>query len=185
MYRIIRSSVYAELLADRADLHQAHADRDQADADRHQTMAELHRAVEDLEQIQADAAEEQRVLDDGLLAVIRQVTAERDAARTERDAARTEVEAARAQVLLDAEDRVALRALLRTARRQSATADRVYVLYRYGALHSLHRSMEAAEQAAEAEGAPRGGWTASRPGAALPSAAEVNWRIQPLALSTP
>ncbi|MFE3996542.1 hypothetical protein ACFXPW_33390 [Streptomyces goshikiensis] len=180
MYRIIRTTAHAALLADLADLREVRADFQQADADREQLL----RAVDDLTQIQADAAEEQRVLDHGLLAVIRQVTAERDVARAERDAARSELEAAKAQVLLDAEDRVALRALLRTARQQGR-ADRVYVLYRYGTLHSLHRSLEAGERAAEAEGAPRGGWTAARPGAALPPAAEVEWRVQPVALSTP
>ncbi|MYW61000.1 MULTISPECIES: hypothetical protein [unclassified Streptomyces] len=95
---------------------------------------------------------------------------------------RAELEAARAQVLLDAEDRVALRALLRTARRQSRALDRVYVLFRYGRLHSLHASADSAEVAAEAEGAPRHGWTAHTPGAALPPATEMAWRIQPLPL---
>ncbi|GGZ96834.1 hypothetical protein GCM10010371_65950 [Streptomyces subrutilus] len=178
MYRVVRTAAYAALLADRADRDQAHADRDQ-------TMADLRRALDDLAEIRDAGVEEQRVLDDGLREVIRQVTAARDAARAELDAARIELEAARAQVLLDAEDRVALRALLRMARKQHGHADRVYALYRYGALHSLHRSMEVAEQAAEAVHPPRGGWTASRPGAALPPAAEVDWRIQPLALSTP
>ncbi|MGA5578327.1 hypothetical protein ACPCK9_26330 [Streptomyces koyangensis] len=98
------------------------------------------------------------------------------------EAARAELEAARAQVLLDAEDRVALRALLRTARRQSRALDRVYVLFRYGRLHSLHASADSAEAAAEAEGAPRCGWTAHSPGAALPPATEMAWRIQPLPL---
>ncbi|WP_405184867.1 hypothetical protein [Streptomyces albidoflavus] len=100
----------------------------------------------------------------------------------ELEAARAEVEAARAQVLLDAEDRVALRALLRTARRQSRALDRVYVLFRHGRLHSLHASADSAEAAAEAESAPRHGWTAHTPGAALPPAAEMAWRIQPLPL---
>ncbi|MFG3316074.1 hypothetical protein ACGF0C_29310 [Streptomyces albidoflavus] len=100
----------------------------------------------------------------------------------ELEAARAELEVSRAQVLLDAEDRVALRALLRTARRQSRALDRVYVLFRRGALHSLHASADSAEAAAEAEGAPRRGWTAHTPGAALPAAAEVDWRIQALPL---
>lgn len=87
----------------------------------------------------------------------------------------------RAQALLDTEDRAALRALLRAARKTSRT-DRVYVLFRRGELHSVHATVEAAEAAAEAEGAPRSGWTAHPPGAALPPAAEVAWRVQPLPL---
>lgn len=87
----------------------------------------------------------------------------------------------RAQALLDTEDRAALRALLRTARKNNRT-DRVYVLFRRGALHSVHASIEAAEAAAEAEGAPRSGWTSHSPGAALPPAAEVAWRVQQLPL---
>lgn len=100
----------------------------------------------------------------------------------ELEAVRAEVDGARAQVLLDAEDRVALRALLRTARRQSLRAVRVYVLFNRGVLHSVHASADAAEAAAEAEGAPRRGWTAYTPGAELPAAAEIDWRIQPLSL---
>ncbi|WP_329356951.1 hypothetical protein [Streptomyces anulatus] len=94
------------------------------------------------------------------------------------------LEILRAQQLLDTEDRAALRALLRTARRQTRQADRVFVLFRHGALHSLHATQEAAEAAAEAEGAPRSGWTALKPGAALPPASEVTWRVQALPLNT-
>ncbi|MFJ7264973.1 hypothetical protein ACIQV2_33010 [Streptomyces globosus] len=39
-----------------------------------------------------------------------------------------------------------------------------------------------AEGTAEAEGAARDGWTADEPGAALPPAAELIWRVQPLHL---
>lgn len=101
-------------------------------------------------------------------------------------AARAEgqLEAMRAQHLLDTEDRACLRMLLRTARKQ-ARDDRVYVLFRHGALHSVHATHEAAEEAAEAEGAPRGGWTAYAPGAALPPAVETPWRVQPLPLGGP
>lgn len=116
------------------------------------------------------------------LAVIKQTSQERDAARAEVEAARLQVEAALAQVLLDAEDRVALRALLRTARKQAKALDRVFVLFRYGALHSVHVSREAAEVAAEAEGAPRSGWTSLSPGAGEPPAHQVSWRVQPLKL---
>lgn len=101
-----------------------------------------------------------------------------------RAAARTEgeLETLRAQMLLDTEDRAALRMLLRTVRKQRAALDRVYALFHHGRLHSVHTSLEAAEAAAEAEGAPRSGWTTHTPGAALPPAAEVTWRVQPLRL---
>ncbi|MCQ8830690.1 hypothetical protein [Streptomyces malaysiensis] len=105
------------------------------------------------------------------------VRATADAARLE-----GELETLRAQSLLDTEDRQALRMLLRTVRKQSALTDRVYVLFHRGALHSVHATLDAAEAAAEAEGAPREGWTAHTPGAALPPAAEVLWRVQPLPL---
>lgn len=92
-----------------------------------------------------------------------------------------ELETLRAQTLLDTEDRAALRMLLRIARKQNR-ADRVYALFRRGALHSVHATLEAAEAAAEAEGAPRSGWTSHAPGGALPPAAEAAWRVQPLPL---
>nr|WP_243274949.1 hypothetical protein [Streptomyces albus] len=109
----------------------------------------------------------------------------RDAlARSRADAARLEgeLEALRAQSLLDNEDRQALRTLLRVTRKQSGQADRVYVLFHRGTLHSVHATSEAAETAAEAEGAAPSGWTAHTPGAALPPASEVLWRVQPLPL---
>lgn len=98
------------------------------------------------------------------------------------DRAEGELEALRAQTLLDTEDRAALRMLLRTARKQQAALDRVYVLFHRGALHSVHASLESAEAAAEAEGAPRSGWTTHAPGAALPAAAEVTWCVRPVPL---
>ncbi|WP_199563882.1 MULTISPECIES: hypothetical protein [unclassified Streptomyces] len=110
----------------------------------------------------------------------------RDAlARASEDVARLqgELEALRAQSLLDTEDRQVLRMLLRTARKQSSRTDRVYVLYRFGDLHSVHVTRDAAEIAAEAEGAPRDGWTAST--TCCPSnspAAEIPWRIRPVPL---
>lgn len=96
--------------------------------------------------------------------------------------ARGELDVLRAQHLLDTEDRVVLRALLRTARRQQDRADRVHVLFHHGRLHSVHATHDAAEIVAETEGAPRSGWTAPEPGAALPPASEVTWRIQALPL---
>lgn len=106
--------------------------------------------------------------------------------RVNEDAARLqgELEALRAQSLLDTEDRQVLRMLLRTARKQSSRADRVYVLYRFGDLHSIHATADAAEIAAEAEGAARDGWTPHTTccdGAVVP-ASEVRWRIQPVPL---
>lgn len=104
-------------------------------------------------------------------------------ARSKADAARLEGEmkALRAQSVLDNEDRQTLRTLLRITRKQNAP-DRVYVLFRRGQLHSVHATLEAAESAAEAEGAPRSGWSTHTPGAALPPASEVLWRVQPLPL---
>ncbi|MER6334650.1 hypothetical protein ABT298_36255 [Streptomyces sp. NPDC001034] len=106
-------------------------------------------------------------------------------ARTTADTARLEgeLEILRAQSLLDTEDRQALRTLLRVTRKQNARADRVYVLYRFGKLHSVHATRDAAEIAAEAEGADRDGWTFPATCCATPSpASEVPWRIQPLPL---
>ncbi|MEV0914983.1 hypothetical protein AB0I93_12025 [Streptomyces sp. NPDC049967] len=107
-------------------------------------------------------------------------------AQSLRDAARLEGElnALRAQSLLDTEDRQALRTLLRVTRKQNSRAERVYVLFHHGRLHSIHPTVEAAETAAEAEGAPRSGWTTHTPGAAMPPACEVTWRVQPLPFST-
>ncbi|GAA3140171.1 hypothetical protein [Streptomyces echinatus] len=105
-------------------------------------------------------------------------------ARTIADAARAEGELAalRAQSFLDTEDRQALRTLLRMTRRQTQT-DRVYALFRSGDLHSVHTTLDAAESAAEAEGAPRSGWTVLAPDTA-PPACEVLWRVQRLPLSS-
>ncbi|MEV7722716.1 hypothetical protein, partial [Streptomyces sp. NPDC088184] len=105
-------------------------------------------------------------------------------ARTTADAARLEgeLETLRAQSLLDTEDRQALRMLLRTARKQATRADRVYVLYRFGELHSVHATRDAAEIAAEAEGAPRDGWTSPTTCCDGAPASEVPWRIRPVPL---
>ncbi|MDA5284635.1 hypothetical protein [Streptomyces sp. Isolate_45] len=178
MYRIVRTTAHAAL---HAELDQARTGQDQALTELDRMTAELDRTTAELYQ----AHEAQRIMEEGLLSVIRQVTAERNQARAEAAEAGAEVAEARAQVLLDAEDRVALRTLLRVARKQGDALTRVYVLFRRGTLHSLHRSMAEAERAAEAEGAPRDGWTAHTPGAAFPPAAEVPWRVQPLALGTP
>ncbi|MBB0245050.1 hypothetical protein FNQ90_13260 [Streptomyces alkaliphilus] len=129
------------------------------------------------------ARDEAQQYADGLHEVLRQCAGERDTARAELARLEGELETLRAQQLLDTEDRAVLRMLLRTARKQRLDRlDRVYVLFRYGALHSVHASLEAAEGTAEAEGASPDGWTSHRPGAGMPSAAEVTWRVQPLAL---
>lgn len=106
--------------------------------------------------------------------------------RATQGAARLEGELAalRAQALLDTEDRQALRMLLRTTRKQHSRAERVYVLFRFGKLHSIHATADAAEIAAEAEGAARDGWTSPTTccdGATTP-ASDVRWRIQPVLL---
>ncbi|MCG7525049.1 hypothetical protein MHW47_11445 [Streptomyces sp. OfavH-34-F] len=108
-------------------------------------------------------------------------------ARAAQETARLEgeLETLRAQSLLDTEDRQVLRMLLRTARKQSGRADRVYALFHHGRLHSVHPTMDAAEIAAEAAGAPRSGWTTHPAGAAMPPASEVIWRVQPLAVGSP
>ncbi|MEU2455863.1 hypothetical protein ABZ605_37960 [Streptomyces sp. NPDC012765] len=168
MLRIVRTRTYDALHADRAE-HE-------------RTRLTLDRAVSDLAEHRAHAGEARRMTEAGAQELIQQANAERDEARAERDKLRAELDLARAQVLLDAEDRVALRMLLRTVRKQAGPVDRVYALFHRGRLLSLHPSMEAAERAAEAEGAPRDGWTAHQPGAALPPACEVTWRVQPLAV---
>ncbi|WP_318203006.1 hypothetical protein [Streptomyces sp. SCL15-4] len=109
----------------------------------------------------------------------------RDAhARSIADGARAEGElkALRAQALLDTEDRAALRMLLRQARK-AAGPRHVYVLLQRDRFHSVHESREAAEDAAERDGAPRDGWlTQGGPGTQHPDA-EVLWRIQPVPLT--
>ncbi|WP_340564492.1 hypothetical protein [Streptomyces sp. GSL17-111] len=175
MFRIIRTTTLAALHADRDEAdHAAQIYSDESEKWHQAYVEEADRA--DVAEAAAEALRgDLETQFSGLQAVIKQTSKERDAAREE-------VDAARAQILLDAEDRVALRALLRTARRQAARAARVYVLFRHGVLHSVHASMEAAEAAAEAEGAPREGWTSHTPGAALPAASEVTWRVQALPL---
>ncbi|MEU3050112.1 hypothetical protein [Streptomyces sp. NPDC006984] len=117
-------------------------------------------------------------------AVAEQQQCRLDRAHADRGRAEGELDALRAQSLLDTEDRQALRTLLRITRKQQH-ADRVYVLFRHGRLHSVHATLDAAEAAAEAEGAPRSGWTTHPPGAAMPPAAEVTWRVQPLPVGGP
>ncbi|MFJ2790641.1 hypothetical protein ACIPDW_08205 [Streptomyces sp. NPDC087290] len=95
-----------------------------------------------------------------------------------------ELEALRAQSLLDTEDRQALRTLLRVARKQASRAAYVYVLLHFGEVHSVHATWDAAEIAAEAEGAPRTGWTslATLDDGTPTPASGVSWRIRQLPL---
>ncbi|MBV7245713.1 MULTISPECIES: hypothetical protein [unclassified Streptomyces] len=116
--------------------------------------------------------------------VAEELRAELDQSRLNAARLEGELEALRAQVLLDTEDRQALRTLLRATRKQNQRADRVYVLFRFGELHSVHATSTAAELAAEAEGAARVGWTPHTTccdGTTAP-ASEVRWRIQPVLL---
>ncbi|MDP9616419.1 hypothetical protein [Streptomyces demainii] len=149
------------------------------------TLQALRAELEQMRDQLAAARHEAELATDS--AIRAETTAERlheDLLRVTADAARDagELEILRAQTLLDTEDRATLRILLRTVRKQSPSANRVYALFRRGELHSIHASMEAAEAAAEAEGAPRSGWTSHTAGAALPPAREVEWRVQPLPL---
>jgi hypothetical protein len=99
-------------------------------------------------------------------------------AATARDSG--ELETLRAQHLLDTEDRAALRMLLRATRKTAAEPQLVFVLLRRGAFHSVHGSREAAEKAAERDGAHPDGWlTQGAPGTDRPESA-VLWRIQPM-----
>ncbi|MEU3221209.1 hypothetical protein [Streptomyces sp. NPDC006971] len=152
-------------------------------------LAKLRTAADELAELRPLLAqvltESATVADSAIRAETTAETLRDELARAITAAARAEGELAalRAQHLLDAEDRVALRMLLRTARKEQARdADRVYVLLHYGALHSVHTTRGAAEIAAEAEGAPRSNWTTLTPGAAAPPASEVTWRVQPLPL---
>lgn len=169
MIRLVRTTTLTDL---RTALDEACVERDRLRSERDAARAEAANAMDFA--IRAEAVAEAQ------LHQLTQVYADR--LQAERDAARAEGElkALRAQALLDNEDRAVLRALLRTVRRQRA--DRVYALLRCGQLHSVHASVEAAEAAAEAEGAPRSRWTTLPVGAAMPPAADVPWRVQPLPL---
>ncbi|MGW6412352.1 hypothetical protein ACWF95_34910 [Streptomyces vinaceus] len=164
MYSIVRSSAYAAL----------HADRDQARADLGQAQTDLVQAGAEVEIVTDSVIRAEDTIETLRAALGRAVA---DAARAE-----GELAALRPQLLLDTEDRAALRMLLRITRKQGSAAARVYVLFHRGVLHSVHASVEAAEFAAEAEGADPEGWTSHTPGAALPPAVEVVWRVQPLPL---
>ncbi|WP_030606243.1 hypothetical protein [Streptomyces achromogenes] len=109
----------------------------------------------------------------------------RDAhARSIADGARVEGElkALRSQALLDTEDRAVLRMLLRQARKAATAPQRMYVLLRYGSFHSLHETREAAEEAAERDGADPAAWyTQGGTGPQYPDD-EAAWLIKPVPL---
>ncbi|WP_030125710.1 hypothetical protein [[Kitasatospora] papulosa] len=162
MYRIIRA---ATVQAQQADLAAA--------------QIEMATMRGELEALRATA---DRAVATAIRAEDTSEAAWRQLAAAASDAGRADGELSflRAQHLLDTEDRAVLRMLLRITRKQTRVTDRVYVLFQHGALHSIHSTTESAESAAEAEGAPRDGWTSNKPGAPLPPASEVTWRIQPL-----
>ncbi|MFF0206383.1 hypothetical protein [Streptomyces althioticus] len=105
------------------------------------------------------------------------VTAQLELVREALARAEGELVVLRAQSYLDAEDRVTLRTLLRTARKQTKDGEKVAVLFRKGRLVSAHASRQSAEAAAEAEGAPREGWVSSPLDAPLPPEADAAWRV--------
>lgn len=153
-------------------------------------LAKLRTAADELAELRPLLAQALReaatVADSAVRAETTTETLRDELARATTASARAEGELAalRAQSLLDTEDRQALRTLLRVARKQAARADRVYVLLHFGELHSVHATRDAAEIAAEAEGAPRDGWTSSTTccdGSPAP-ASEAPWRIRPLPL---
>jgi hypothetical protein len=183
---VIRIMTARRLRALEEEATQAGQERDEAKAEAGTAADSAIRAelvveelVKEIERLKAAKTE----LHSGLHAVIRTVTAERDEARAAVEAGRTEVEEARAQVLLDAEDRVALRALLRMAKKQAAAPARVSVLFEKGSIHSLHASREAAELTAEAEGVSREGWLSHGHGEGARPVLETGWSIRTYSLN--
>ncbi|MGK5497299.1 hypothetical protein [Streptomyces sp. URMC 125] len=168
MFRIIRTTTLATL---QADLETAESDA--------AVMSEESTRWHDLYQGETRTAADAAIREEQTRAELEKARVEAEKLRAELARAEGELTVLRAQHHLDTEDRATLRALLRTARKQAAR-NRVYVLFRHGALHSVHATIEAAEGAAEAEGAPPSGWTTLKPGAPLPPAAETPWRVQPL-----
>ncbi|GGZ73023.1 hypothetical protein ACFOOM_01140 [Streptomyces echinoruber] len=159
MIRIIGSAALAAL--------QAKADAAQADAEAAQARAAA---------AQADAARHR----DNATAAASTIGKLRAAlARAE-----GELAVLRAQAHLDAEDRVVLRKLLSTARKQTTARNEVAVLLRHGELHSVHATQQAAEAAAVADGAPPQGWVSVAAGTPLPPAADVPWRVTVLPVHT-
>ncbi|MFJ1653679.1 hypothetical protein ACIOC2_20275 [Streptomyces sp. NPDC088337] len=145
-----------------------------------ETAVEAARAETEQHRREAETATDSAIRAETALEDLR---AER--ARTATSAARTEgeLETLRAQVLLDTEDRAALRMLLRTARKAAVTQQRVFVVLKRGELHSVHGTREAAEKAAEREGAHPGGWFTQGGLGTCGPVSEVQWCIQPMPLA--
>ncbi|MFI8882326.1 hypothetical protein [Streptomyces sp. NPDC053813] len=146
-----------------------------------ESTAETERTEAEQHRLSATLATDSAIRAEATIETLRRALAE---AQADAAGARGEVAVLATEHLLDTEDRVTLRMLLRTARRQNARADRVYVLFRYGRLHGVYATRDGAEIAAEAEGAPRDGWTSPRTccdASAVP-ASEVPWRIRPFPL---
>jgi len=174
MISFVRTKTLRELRADAAAARALRADAEGASAEAEGLRKELA-ACRFAEGLANDAAIRGEHSVERLLQ-------ELDRANSNAARAEGQLEVLTAQQMLDTEDRAMLRMLLRIVRKQSRPADRVYALFRRGALHSVHATIDAAEAAAEAEGAPRSGWTRDVPGAGLPPAAEVAWRVQSLSL---
>ncbi|MFJ2186296.1 hypothetical protein ACIOJG_37435 [Streptomyces anulatus] len=180
MIRLVRSSTLREMDAQTVEMHNranyeyGRAENLALDVENAKTLLEEERTAA------CDMGENLLRAQDTVETLEKQLAAARD------DLARAqgELDALRPQHLLDTEDRVALRTLLRTARRQEARADRVHVLYHHGQLHSVHATRDAAEIAAESEGADRDGWTSPRASDVPSHVYEVAWRIQALTLGS-
>ncbi|MGW2896825.1 hypothetical protein ACWDAO_19965 [Streptomyces sp. NPDC001212] len=141
-----------------------------------ETAAEAARAETEQHRQEAETATDSAIRAETALEDLRTRTAT-SVGRTE-----GELETLRAQVFLDTEDRAALRMLLRTTRK-TAVPQRVFVVLKRGELHSVHGTREAAEKAAERDGAHPDGWfTQGGPGTHCP-ASEVQWCIQPMPLA--
>lgn len=146
MFRIIRTTTLDALRADSAALPAVRQERDQARSEaaaatdsaiRAETVAEDQ--LRQLAQLHADRLEaerEARTQYEGLHAVIRQVTAERDAARTERD----QVEAAARRELEEIHRDVAR---LQDAAADPETGESIRHAIAYGVLKNLFQDARA------------------------------------------
>ncbi|KUJ69724.1 MULTISPECIES: hypothetical protein [Streptomyces] len=142
-------------------------------------LTNLHSQLEEEKQAACDFGESLLRTQDSEETLRKELAAARD------DLAHTkgELTALTTKHLLDAEDRVVLRMLLKTARRHNDRADRVHVLFRHGRLHGVYATRDAAEIAAEAEGATRDGWAPLTTSFTAPAPdTEIPWRIEALRL---
>ncbi|MFE9241763.1 hypothetical protein [Streptomyces sp. NPDC007007] len=180
MIRLVRSSTLREMNAQTVEMH-------------NRATYEYGRAEKlaiDVENAQALLEEERTAACDMGENLLRSQdlveTMEKDLAAARDDLARAqgELSVLRSQQLLDTEDRAVLRMLLRTARKQEARADLVHILFRYGRPHSAHGTWEAAQSAAESEGADRQGWTSPSTTNEARNPNEIAWRIESLRLGS-